>query len=1060
MKHIITSARFLLLILGFLSFVCTAAFSQSRLLDDFEKLDGWRALPSEGAKMTLSSAEGKTGKSMVMEFDLSSAYGYTIARKDFSIDLPKNYQFVFDLRADAPINNFEFKIVDSLENVWWIKKINVDYPKTWTSQHIRRRHLAYAWGPAVNVEIRHIKAIEFVVSSGTGGKGKVYFDNFRFEPIDENIAASARGTIDASSMAKGGEPTANQFGTSLVNWKSAGANPTEWFSIDFGYEREIGGLVIDWDKTNYASSYDIQTSSDGVEWITASTVTDGNGGRDYVFMPEQQGKKLKLVLNKSASGRGYAISKMEVKGPEFGSTANDFFTSVTKQEPRGYFPKYFTPEQCFWTIVGTPNDVSEALINELGTIEVDQMSFSIEPFLYIDNKLVTWNDVTRKQSLENDYLPIPSVEWKYGSMTLTVQMFSAGTSGNSTLLIRYTLRNNGGSGKGKLFLALRPFQVNPPWQGFIHPSGVSRIDSIRVDRGMFLVNDKRVITLNTPTKFGATSFQNGDITEYLSQGQVPPQQNVRDKSGFCSGAIEYEFDLQSGGAKDINIGVPFHAWRGSPTANMNDMSASLYYDMAHNATRQLWEGMLDRFQVTLPVSAQPIINTIKSNLAYIFINQDGPRIQPGSRNYERSWIRDGSLTSTALLQLGIKDEVRQYADWYSTFQFPNGKIPCVVDSRGGDPMNEHDSHGQMIYLLMQVFHFTKDTAWLRTKWDTIVKTVRFMQSLRAERKTDVYKNGTLEQRACYGLVPESISHEGYWTKPMHSYWDDFFVLRGLKDATIIAGLLGEKKLETEFAAERDDCRKDLYASMRLVMKNKNISYIPGCAELGDFDATSTTVGINPVNELGLIPEPELHKTFDKYYDYFTKRKNNALEWKDYTPYENRVIGSFVYLGQKERALDAVNFFMHDRHPQGWNHWAEVVHKDTLAPKYIGDMPHTWCGSDFIRSVRTMFVYEREKDDALVVGAGIADEWVKDPVGVQVTNLPTYYGNISYSMKQVGAKVMVTISGEVKIPAGNIVLASPLTKKLKGARVNGKAVKGFKGNELVIKSVPANVELTY
>ncbi|MBM2845808.1 MAG: putative secreted protein [Bacteroidetes bacterium] len=366
----------------------------------------------------------------------------------------------------------------------------------------------------------------------------------------------------------------------------------------------------------------------------------------------------------------------------------------------------------------------------------------------------------------------------------------------------------------------------------------------------------------------------------------------------------------------------------------------------------------------------------------------------------------------------------------------------------------------MIYLIMQTFHFTHDTVWLRTKWETVVKTVRYIQSLRAERKTDLYKNGTPEQRACYGLVPESISHEGYWNKPMHSYWDDFFILRGLKDATAIAGILGEKKLEADFAIEREDFRKDFYASIRRAMKNKNINYIPGCAELGDFDATSTTVGINPANELGEIPEPALHNTFDRYYDYFTKRKNNAVAWKDYTPYENRVIGSFVYLDQKERAQDALAFFMNDRRPRGWNHWAEVVHRDPLAPKYIGDMPHTWCGSDFIRSVRAMFVYERENDTALVVGAGIADSWVDDSAGVTVTNLPTYYGNISYSIKKAGKNVVVQLDGTLHVPSGKIVVKSPLSKRITSVTVNGVKVKALKGKEILVERLPSTIKISY
>ncbi|MCK7541927.1 MAG: hypothetical protein MZV63_69095 [Marinilabiliales bacterium] len=66
-----------------------------------------------------------------------------------------------------------------------------------------------------------------------------------------------------------------------------------------------------------------------------------------------------------------------------------------------------------------------------------------------------------------------------------------------------------------------------------------------------------------------------------------------------------------------------------------------------------------------------------------------------------------------------------------------------------------------------------------------------MKSLIAERSTDHFRYGNDSIRAYYGLVPESISHEGYSAKPMHSYWDNFFTMKGLKDAAEIQKILGE-----------------------------------------------------------------------------------------------------------------------------------------------------------------------------------------------------------------------------------------------------------------------------
>jgi len=184
---------------------------------------------------------------------------------------------------------------------------------------------------------------------------------------------------------------------------------------------------------------------------------------------------------------------------------------------------------------------------------------------------------------------------------------------------------------------------------------------------------------------------------------------------------------------------------------------------------------------------------LQQEQSYILINRDRAGIQPGSRAYERSWIRDGALTSAALLRFGVHQEVRDYIDWYASHQYPNGKVPCVVDTRGADPVPENDRHGEFSYAILQYFHFTKDTLWLRQKFPHVVKAVEYIEYLRNQRKTEVYMNGTPEQRACYGLLPESISHEGYSAKPMHSYWDDFFGVKGLKDATAIAEILGERQ---------------------------------------------------------------------------------------------------------------------------------------------------------------------------------------------------------------------------------------------------------------------------
>jgi hypothetical protein len=108
----------------------------------------------------------------------------------------------------------------------------------------------------------------------------------------------------------------------------------------------------------------------------------------------------------------------------------------------------------------------------------------------------------------------------------------------------------------------------------------------------------------------------------------------------------------------------------------------------------------------------------------------------------------------------------------------------------------------------------------------------------------------------------------------------------------------------------------------------------------------------------------------------------------------------------------------------------------------------------------MFVYERERDNALVVGAGVSEEWLAQPDGIEVMNLPTYYGAISYSMRKAGSSVQLSVGGNVSVPAGGVVVVSPLQKKIKSASVNGTRVKLSPAGELTIRKLPASVLIRY
>ena len=1035
----------------------TQILPQQMVIDNFDYLSNWKEIVSDGAKIKPSIQTGLNGDCLRIDYEFIGA-GYCGIEKLFPFDLPNNYKFTFLLKGDSPKNNLEFKLVDkSGDNVWWKNQRRFDFPSEWEKITIKKKDIEFAWGPSGGGELKNFEKIQIIIAAADGGKGTIFLDNLSFEEIAPPKDPDAKPIYTLNPIDENVEKI---FDNNLSTfWKSKSKSSRQYLTIDFQFIKEIGGLVIHWDEFDFAKDFNISISSDRVNWESIFTISKNNLTTNFIYVKNADARYIKFSFIKSSRKKGYALKEIEIKDIQFSQSLNNFFTAVADYYPMGSFPKYFYDKQSYWTITGVSEDLKEALINEQGTIEVDKSSFSIEPFIQINDNLITWNDVQLKQSLENKYLPIPSVKWIHPSFSLDITAFATGKPNASSLLIRYRLTNTSANTvTGKLFAAIRPYQVNPKWQFLNNEGGVSRIHAISYDGNVIKINDdKIVLPLIQPKSFGATKFYDGEIIDYLLRNSLPQNRSVEDNFGFASGCMDYNFNLKPGGYKDFIFVISFYPAVNNFHSEVKD-NPSKYFEDQLAEHIALWKEKLDKISIQLSPSGEKIINTLKSNLAYILINKDGPAIQPGSRSYARSWMRDGALTSSALLRLGLIEEVKNYLDWFSQYQFPSGKVPCVVDRRGADPTPENDSHGEYIYAILQFFKFTHDTLFLKDRLQNVIGAVNYIEFLSNQRKTEQYKQE--DSLVFYGLMPESISHEGYSAKPMHSYWDDFFTIRGLKDAAEIAQILNEKELTERYEELRDDFETNLISSIKLTILNHDIDYIPGCAELGDFDATSTTIAMFPCNEQKSLPEKELLNTFEKYYNFALNRMSSNSDWLNYTPYELRIVGSFIYLNQRERAHQMLDFFFNDQRPNEWNHWAEVVWKNRDEPRFIGDMPHTWVGSDYINAIRTMFVYENDSDTSLILGAGLKEEWIDSPQGVRVTNMPSYYGDVSYTVNKLQSGYEIVVSGNLQIPNNKIIFKNFKKDSPSKVLINGVLLDNYNLNDIIIEKVPSSLFITF
>ena len=98
---------------------------------------------------------------------------------------------------------------------------------------------------------------------------------------------------------------------------------------------------------------------------------------------------------------------------------------------------------------------------------------------------------------------------------------------------------------------------------------------------------------------------------------------------------------------------------------------------------------------------------------------------------------------------------------------------------------------------------------------------------------------------------------------MHSYWDDLFALKGLKDAAWLASQTGLVSEAERLGSIGREFGADLRLSIERSMQVHGIDYIPGAADLGDFDATSTTIALDPTNAGDIVPSKALERTANR-----------------------------------------------------------------------------------------------------------------------------------------------------------------------------------------------------
>ena len=977
-------------------------------------LTAWKAI---NAQFTTSKLSLSTDGVLRLDYDYNNKGGYALVERAWSKKLPENYEFSVEIKADSPRNNFEFKLSDpGGENVWWVNQAGYDWPSEWRTVTFRKRAIGFAWGPKPG-NPDQIGSLQFGVAANVGGKGTLWFRNLKF---------TEKPAIAGFSQPK-----------SVTNSASGTL-------VDLGAVRELGAARLAWGPGAKPTEVVIEASSSRDSYQEIARAKIRPEGHDTIMLPNTEARSLRIRANNGTA----KVRAVRLYPVEAGDSLSKFVLGIAGDEKRGLMPRHLLGEGTYWTVVGAPNGDTEGLFSEDGQLEPYKGGPMLEPFLVSKKgQIESWATQSARHQLLNGELPIPSYE-RQGPVKVKIEPLVT-VDRTKEIRVRYTVTNvSKVRYEGALALALRPFQVNPSWQSLNYQGGISAIREAATSESTTQIGDKRLLEFDQAAdECGVSDFQTQSLEAALrAELKIKRAQS---ELGLLSTVHRFELDLKPGQARVI------HARLSMVEGQSLDIAPQPTFDIARSTLATGWNAILGptRIEIAGPDSVLPKI--ARSQISYIAINRDGPSTHPGSRNYERSWIRDGALTCGALMQWGEVASAKRYLDWYSGFVQEDGYVPCIVDKRGPDSVPEHDSHGQFLHLAHEYLTYSGDRATIERIYPVIQRVVGWVDRATQENRTPGFLSATDEKRGFYGMLPPSISHEGY-AQPKHSYWDNFFALRGLRDAAAIAFALGKEPDANTFAKIAAMFEADLVASINHAQKFHQRAYIPGCAELGDFDATSTAIGIHPGGMLGRGLDTSFNATFAEYWKFFENRRLKAKGWRAYTPYEIRNVTALLMLGEKEKAYTALKWFMRDLLPQGWNAWPEVGFENQRTGSYLGDIPHTWVGSEFLRAFRSFFVYDDEADASLVVGAGVQESWLAAPVKAQA--LQSSHGRLTATASRKGNEVTIQLSGDAR-PPGGFKVYSPLRRLPVRATVNSGSVQ-LRENVVIVHELPATITFRY
>ena len=519
-------------------------------------------------------------------------------------------------------------------------------------------------------------------------------DDPQAERGKEIVEINLYGPADAASVKEEGRVAA--LGRAPVKLPKG-----ESITVDFGYVRSPLGAFIEWGAA-YGTDFSVYLSDDGKSFREVGRILTGNGGSDSFWWRSTTSRYFRLTVHETSAPEGAIVNELKLRILNKDRMPIGQLERAAAAGRRDLYPQSLLGRQVYWTALGEYDEAEQALLDEYGNLEPQRGSPQITPLIRLGHALHgAPASASISQSLAEGSLPIPTVEWAAGHIEIRVTALAhAGLA-----VAEHRVTNKGAATrKGALLLAVRPVQINPYWQH----GGHAAINSIAVDGQEVNVNDRPYATFSlAPDSVAVADFDNGDVVRLIDKGPKKTAPSLRSDS--ASSAPPANSPSRSRPAQ----ASPSSCRRRCGTASSRRRRRRS--TPCARPSAQDWRAKIGPRKIT--VGDPEVSDTVEAQTAFILVNSTEHAFKPGPRNYDRTWIRDGSAQALALLWAGLIEEAKAYVVWYAKRIYENGMVPPILNvdgtvNRGYGSDIEFDAQGEFVGIAADVYRISRDRAFL------------------------------------------------------------------------------------------------------------------------------------------------------------------------------------------------------------------------------------------------------------------------------------------------------------------------------------------------------------